>query len=130
MSRQDIEQREQEWLKAFTAGDAAGVAAIYAEDARLLAPNIDVLEGRPAIEAFVKEFVAMGSESMSFDLITVHETPDLCVAVGRYELQIRPEGADVQRDSGKYVEVWARRPDGSWLMTDDIFNSSLPAPGA
>jgi uncharacterized protein (TIGR02246 family) len=129
MSRQDIEQREQEWLRSFTAGDAAGVAAIYAEDGRLMAPNLDIIEGRPGIEAFVKEFVAVGPATMSFDLVAVHEATDLCVAVGRYHLEMRPEGADVQRDDGKFIEVWARQPDGSWLMADDIFNSSLPAPG-
>ena len=64
----------------------------------------------------------------AFSLITVHESPDLCVAVGRYEMEVRPDGGEPARDLGKYVEVWARQGDGSWLMVDDIFNSSLPAP--
>jgi uncharacterized protein (TIGR02246 family) len=125
MSRQDIEQREAEWQKAFNAGDAAGVAAIYAGDARLHAPNADVIEGRAGIEGFVKEFVATGAQ-IRFDLLTVHEAPDLCAAVGRYELAIPGAPAD----NGKFVEVWRRQPDGSWLMADDIFNSSLPAPSS
>jgi ketosteroid isomerase-like protein len=35
-----------------------------------------------------------------------------------------------QRDRGKYIEVWRRQTDGSWLIADDIFNSSEPAPAA
>ena len=36
MSRQDIEAREKEWLKAFNAGDASTVATIYADGARMM----------------------------------------------------------------------------------------------
>ena len=121
MSRQDIEAREKEWLKAFNGGDAAAVAAIYSDGARMMAPNADIVEGRPAIEGFVKEFVSTGAQ-LSFDLITVHETPSLCAAVGRYTMDI--PGAP--EDRGKFIEVWARQADGSWLIADDIFNSSLP----
>jgi len=128
MSSRDITAREQEWLKAFNAGDASGVAKIYALDARVHGPNTPVVEGRSGIESFVKEFVQSGAQ-LDFDVITVHETEKLCVAVGRYQMTI-PVGTDVQKDEGKFVEVWAKQTDGSWLIVDDIFNSSLPVPTA
>jgi uncharacterized protein (TIGR02246 family) len=127
MSRQDIEAQEARWLQAFNGGDAAGVARLYIENGRVLPPNNDIVQGRSAIEAFVKEFLQM-DPSMSFGLLTVHESADLCAAVGRYEMELHPQGADAQTDSGKFVEVWTRQPDGSWLIADDIFNSNLPAP--
>lgn len=123
MSRKDIEAREQEWLKAFNGGDASGVAAIYTDGARMMAPNAEIVEGRPAIEAFIKEFLQTGAK-LSFDLITVHESPSLCAAVGRYTMDI--PGAP--QDLGKYIEVFVRQADGSWQIADDIFNSSLAAP--
>lgn len=127
MSRTEVEAGEKQWLEAFNGGDAAGVARMYAEDGRILPPNTETQQGRAAIEAFVKEFVQMGSK-LSFDLLTVHESADLCAAVGRYEMDIPVPGGEPMKDSGKFVEVWARQPDGSWLIVDDIFNSSLPAP--
>jgi uncharacterized protein (TIGR02246 family) len=129
MSRKDIEAREGQWLKAFNGGDASAVAQIYTEEGRILPPNADIIQGRPGLEAFCKEFFALGA-SLSFDLLTVHESPDMCVAVGRYELQLEPPGADPENDSGKFVEVWKREADGEWRIADDIFNSSLPAPVA
>ena len=121
MARQHIEAGEQGWLTAFNGGDAPGVAAVYAESARLMPPNAEILEGRGAIEGFIKGFVQTGAKLM-FELITVHESPSVCVAVGRYILDI--PGAP--QDRGKYIEVWTSQGDGSWRIVDDIFNSSLP----
>jgi uncharacterized protein (TIGR02246 family) len=128
MSKNDISAGEQRWQKAFNAGDASGVANLYTADSRLMPPNSDIVEGRSDIEGFVKGFVATGAQ-LKFNLLTVHETPELCVAVGRYEMDIpTPDGP--QKDNGKYIEVWAKQSDGSWLIVDDIFNSNEPAPTA
>jgi len=128
MSRKDIEAGEQRWQKAFNGGDAAAVAQLYTQNARLMPPNSDILDGRDAIEGFSKEFVATGAQ-LSFSLLTVHESSDLCAAVGTYDMTIPVPGGEPQQDRGKYIEVWTRQSDGSWLIADDIFNSSLPAPG-
>lgn len=127
MAKSDIEAGEKKWLAAFNSADASGVANTYEQDARMMAPNADIIEGRSAIEGFVKEFVQTGAQ-LSFNLLTLHETPDLCVAVGRYQMDF-PSGAAPQ-DLGKYIEVWKRQSDGSWLIADDIFNSNLAAPSA
>ena len=129
MSRQDIEAHEARWLQSFNGGDASGVARLYGENGRVLPPNSDIVQGRPAMEAFVKEFLQM-DPTMSFNLLDVHESTDVCAAVGRYETELHPAGAETQKDSGKFIEIWARQPDGSWLIADDIFNSNLPAPGS
>jgi uncharacterized protein (TIGR02246 family) len=128
MSKKNIEAGEKKWQEAFNGGDASGVANIYAPNGRLLPPNSDILEGRSDIEGYVKGFVATGAQ-LRLTTFAVHEAPELCVAVGRYDMDIpTPDGP--QKDNGKYVEVWGKQSDGSWLILDDIFNSSVPAPEA
>ena len=129
MSRKDIEAGETAWLKAFNSGDASAVAQLYTTDGRILPPNGDIVEKRDGIEAMLKEFIAMGAQ-LSFQLLTVHESPNMCAAVGRYEMDLTPPGAEKMHDSGKFIEVWVRESDGNWRIADDIFNSNLPAPTA
>ena len=128
MSRSDVEAGERAWLEKMNGGDAAGVAQLYALDARLMPPNMDILAGRDAIEAFCKEFTTMGA-TLSFELLTVHEAGDTCVSVGTYTMDFTPPGAPAQHDRGKFIEVWKKQSDG-WRIVDDIFNSSEPAPTA
>lgn len=127
MSATEIKALEQQWQKAFNAGDASGVANLYRQDARLLPPNTDIVEGRSEIESYVKEFVQTGAQ-LKFDVITVHESADMCAVVGKYDMTIPVPGGEPQKDKGKYIEVWTRT-DGKWLIADDTFNSSLPVPG-
>lgn len=128
MSKQNVENGEKLWLDSFNGGDANGVAGLYGQNARLLPPNADIVAGRAALVPFIQGFLDTGAK-LSFDLIHVYETPDVCTAVGRYEMTF-PAGSGADRDLGKFVEVWVRQADGSWLIEDDIFNSNLPAPAA
>lgn len=120
MTRSAVEAGERAWLQAFNGGDAAGVAAVYADSARLLAPGADMLAGRPAIEPFIKGFIATGAQ-LEFSLQDVREAGDVSVAIGTYRMTI-PGAPD---DRGKFMEVWGRQQDGSWQIVDDIFNSSI-----
>jgi uncharacterized protein (TIGR02246 family) len=122
MARADVETGEKAWLKAFNGGDAAGVAARYTDAGRLMAPNAETVEGRGNIEGFTKEFIATGAQ-LSFELLSVHESADMCASVGRYVMTFP---GDAPEDRGKFIEVWTRQADGSWLIADDIFNSDLP----
>jgi uncharacterized protein (TIGR02246 family) len=127
MSRQDIENAEKTWVEAFNAGDGKAVAACYGENGRLLPPNESIVQGRTALETFVQGYLDTGAK-VSFDLIEVYETHDVCTAVGKYEMTFPAGFEGPDHDSGKFIEVWTRQKDGSWLLQDDIFNSSLPVP--
>jgi len=126
MTARDIEAREQQWLAAFNSGDAAGVAKLYAEKGRIHPPNDEIVEGRADIEAFVKGFVQTGAQ-LKFETLTIYESAALCAAVGLYQMEI-PTPAGLERDHGKFIEVWTRGSDGTWTISDDIFNSSVQAP--
>ncbi|NIM47978.1 MAG: hypothetical protein GTO22_01735 [Gemmatimonadales bacterium] len=63
--------------------------------------------------------------------ITLVETGgggDVAYARGTYLLTIAVEGAEPTTDTGKYIEIRRKQPDGSWPIAIDMFNSDLPLP--
>jgi len=109
------------WEEALNSGDVEAVAALYSDDARLLPPNAELAQGRPAVAA---EFAAMVAAGLTIDLENVDAVVagDVGYKVGTYTL-LAPGGVTVDR--GKYIDVW-RKVDGQWKITNDIWNSNLP----
>ena len=52
-----IQKINDEWMAAFNKGDAAGVAALYSEDAYILPNGAEMAKGRRAIETYFKNSV-------------------------------------------------------------------------
>jgi ketosteroid isomerase-like protein len=107
--------------------DAAGLASLYAEEARFLPPNMEPCEGPAAIQAAMQGLLDMGARSLDIEPLDVREAGDLTIEYGRYTLGIEPEGAGAVTDLGKYVVVHEAQPDGSTKIVLDIFNSNTPA---
>lgn len=129
--RQALEQIDRRWEQAFNRGDAEGVAALYTDDGFLLAPNSQIARGRQSIQQQLQGFIDAGLKNIQFTTVDVGVSGDLAYEVGRYSLDVHPQGAQqAVRDEGKYVIVARRQPDGTWKLAADIFNTSQPAPGA
>ena len=117
------------WQKLVKARDAAGIAALYAEDGALMSPNAPIGKGRAAIQ----QTWASMMQTPGFDLtitpeqILVSSSGDMALDRGTYSLTVAP-GGTTQTDTGKYVVVW-RKIGGEWKAAADIFNSDLPASG-
>jgi uncharacterized protein (TIGR02246 family) len=126
MSRAEIAGLAEDYSKTFANHDAAAMAGFYTADAKFLAPNEPMIEGRSGIEAFGKEMFAAGAQSLKLETMDVLEGGDLEIEVGRYTLGMQPPGADPMVDNGKYVAVWRRDTDGKLKMVVDTFNTDAP----
>jgi uncharacterized protein (TIGR02246 family) len=110
-------------------GDAAGLAALYTEDAVVMPPNHPAVNGRAAIQEFFTGMLAQGVRNMKLAQTTVTGSGSTGYEVGSYEFDLGPAGAPVH-DKGKYIVGMKRSASGKWLIAHDIFNSDLPAPPA
>jgi len=121
-----IQAGNENFMAAFKRGDAAGVAACYAEDAWLLPPNGSIVTGAPDITVFWQGMMKLGIKEARLETKLLEERGDLAVEVGQYTLTIQPEGAGAITDVGKYVVVW-KDDGGTWKLHIDIWNTSAPA---
>jgi uncharacterized protein (TIGR02246 family) len=126
MVQQAIMQGNARLTEAYNRGDVAAVAAMYTDDAVLLPPNFQMLEGRQAIQNFWALARQIGIRDLSLKTGRVEERGDAAWETGVYTLKIQPEGAAPIEDKGKYVVVWKRAGDGSWRLAVDIWNTDSP----
>ncbi len=118
----EIETLSDDWLAAFEAGDMDGLLSLYSEDARVLPPNAQMMQGHEAVSAVFGGMIAAGL-SGAFERVETVSVGDVGYNVGKYTLTAA-DGAEADR--GKFMEVW-RKVGGEWKMTYDMFSSDLPA---
>ncbi len=111
-----------QWEQALNTKNVDALAAVYAEDCRLMPPNAVMGQGRGVVRETFGGMIAAG---LTADLQTVETriAADIGYHVGTYSV-LTAEGAVVDR--GKFIEVW-RQVDGAWKIADDIWNSDNPA---
>jgi uncharacterized protein (TIGR02246 family) len=115
----------EQFMAAFSRGDAAGVASVYTADAQVLPPNSDVITGQQAIQMFWQQAMDMGVKAVKLATVEVAGDGHTAYEVGQFTLQ----GAEGQvLDAGKYVVIW-KQEAGQWKLHRDIWNSSRPASG-
>ncbi len=111
---------DQAWATAYNAKDAAAVAALYADDAKLMAPGHATASGRAAIQALFAEQLKQGGTNT----VTTGETLDggkIAVATGGWVAT----GADGKHlDHGSYVTVY-KKVGSTWMIYLDTWNSSM-----
>jgi uncharacterized protein (TIGR02246 family) len=113
------------WFKAYSAGDAESIVALYAEDAVVNPPGAPAARGHAAMREYLKKDLAASAG------VTLNAGPttedgvsgDLGWEWGTFTVTNK-SGATV--DKGKYVTVYAKK-DGKWLIIRDIWNSDMPA---
>ena len=120
---------DQNWAKAYNAGNADAVAILYDEQAVLLPPNAPGVKGRAAIKAFfVKDTAESQKAGVAF---TLGPKPaggvfgDMGWQSGTYAVR---DKAGKVIETGKYLSV-SMKKDGKWLYVRDTWNADgAPAP--
>ena len=115
------------YLDAANAGDAAGWAALYTEDAVMMPPNSPAVEGRAAIESWLAMLPVKITDAEGTALEVV-SAGSVAYVRGTYSMSLQIPGLpEPVPQQGKLLQIYARQPDGSWLLARDIWNANAPA---
>lgn len=122
-----IDDVTQTAVNAALARDFATWAALFLDDAVVNPPNEPAVKGRAAIRAWLEKFPPITEFKLKNEKVEGRD--DLAYLLGTYTMTITPSGAPGPvKDSGKFVTVVRRQPDGRWLCAVDMFSSDLPPP--
>jgi ketosteroid isomerase-like protein len=105
--------------RAFEQGDADLAADLYEPGARLLPPRGPVITGPDTVREFIQRRFDAGSDDGVLETVQHHGYGDVAVEEGRYGRR----AGDRLLDSGSYLSVFRRQPDGAWRWAIDMWNS-------
>ena len=120
-ARSSIEETLAAFVAALNGGDAATLAGFYTEDAALLPPGGQRVDGREAIREFWQGAIDGGLTADSLHPVEVFADGDLAGEVGVFVLKVPGENGATKLD-GKYVVIWKRNGD-RWQLHRDIWNT-------
>lgn len=115
----DVQALADRWTEAYNRHDAQALAAVYAQDARLMMHGAPTIAGRGDIGAFWAE--DFGEDDPLTVLTVTHAVDgiDMILVHGDYEVIARDDGARL--GFGRFAHIWFDRGDGEWLLDRDLW---------
>jgi uncharacterized protein (TIGR02246 family) len=116
---------------AWNAGDAAALANLRTDDAIRMNPNEVALVGSQAIQSWHQTIFDQFTPKSALSIEEVEVAGDWAFVRGSYAITLTPkDGGEPTEDSGKFLVIEKRQPDGYWKCYRIFSNSDQPLPGA
>jgi uncharacterized protein (TIGR02246 family) len=112
---------DQAWEKAYNAGDAAAVTALYTKDATIMPPGADAASGTKAIQALFAGDVKQGAK-MALTQKDVTGFGDYALETGTF---VATSADGKHLDHGSFM-TFLKKEAGGWKIYRDTWNSSMP----
>jgi uncharacterized protein (TIGR02246 family) len=122
--RQAIEQVNSQFVEAYKAGDAATIASLYTDTAKMLPPDATEIAGQDAIQNLWQSWIDDGLKDLTLEAIEVESSGDLAYEIGQFSLQAPAENDAMVTATGNYVVVWKRGEDDNWRLHVDTWNDA------
>jgi len=128
-ARAELVAMHHDFATALQAGDLAKSASFYASDVSIYAPGMKTIKGHAAVEKMLqgpKSAMAGDKFEMSTSKTQVGAAGDIAYTSGTYRLS----HTSGQAENGRYLAVWKKQTNGSWRISEAMFNSAEPATAA
>jgi uncharacterized protein (TIGR02246 family) len=121
-----------DYLVAIRSNDASKIAAWWTEDALYIDRKEPTIHGRAGLDSSLKDQLKNVSVTqVSVDRDDLAVSGDLSYFLGRYHAVYQPRQGAAIGNSGRFVFIWKRQPDGTWKIArsveTDLASSSGPA---
>ena len=105
-------------------GDATAAGEAYADEARVLAPSAELLEGRAEIEAYWRVGIDLGLCGLMYESRLLEPIQASVLELGRYAFSMQAVPPCIEH--GLYLVLHMQTTDGSWRRAVEVFNPDEP----
>lgn len=120
-----IDDVRSRYMSAYNAGDAAALAALFADDAISMPDHHAPVEGRAAIESYFRDMFTQYSGNLTVTPGETEVTGDIAHEHGTFSVTLTPKaGGSGMTEDGKYLVILKRSGDGVWLLHHNIGNAN------
>ena len=121
-----IKKAIESYGQAGEANDWSMWSDLFAEDATLMPPGGQPVQGRTAIQSWSESIRATWSD-MTLSPLEIDGEGGLAVSRGSYSSTFQSEGAPAEvTHNGKWIYVWKKQFDGSWKLWWATWNNTRP----
>ncbi|MFZ0339840.1 MAG: DUF4440 domain-containing protein [Terracidiphilus sp.] len=126
----ELKTLDEQWSATAARNDLDGTVAFYTDNAVLLPPNAPIATDKKSIrESWAGLLGPHTSVSWRWSKVEVSQSGELGYIYGTYKLAIvASTRSGPLSDTGKFLEVWKKQPNGKWKCIVDTYNSDLPVP--
>ena len=103
---------------------AEGFVSFFAPDASILPAKSPVVTGIAALREVYRKIWATPGFSLSWKPLKAElaRSGELGYTYGAYERKYREASGQVVTETGKYMTIWKKQPDGAWKAIVDMGN--------
>ena len=124
--RKIVEARNTKLAECFKSGDADKLALMYADSAKLSPNGLNFVYGRDSIRAFwAEDFKTSKVVEMDTKVMTIDGNSDVIYETGITTSKIIYMDT-MYIPTVKYINVWRKQTDGSYLLDIDFWNKPKP----
>lgn len=116
-----VRKANSEWVEAMKVGEAAVIAAAFADEAVFTLTNGSSFVGRSAIEQMFKSrFDKVGfANATAIETTKLELEGDLAYERGTADIETLQDGKRV-RSHARYSTIWQRQANGDWLILRNL----------
>jgi len=129
---QAVKQSVETFAKAMNAGDGEALVSVMTEKTIYADNHFPVVVGRSAVKQMYDAQFGMFTAAFQAPVDDVRVVGDLAVSRGTWTITLTPKAAGLapMSDSGSWMAISSRQPDGTWKWDSLVPNSNRPMPGA
>lgn len=124
-----IDRARQDTEAAENAGSVERMRVHFADDIVMMGPNMPAVSGAANVAEAMRGFFDTFDVQIQYSSEEIVIAGDWAFDRGTYRHTLTPkQGGPSLNETGKYLWVYRRVPDGSWRQARVIWNSSDPLP--